>query len=65
MRAIDKLMEDQARNHSVNWINVLMGQSVITVDPYDYNVRYETLRQQANAEGFKTRRWCEEIQLYR
>jgi hypothetical protein len=65
MKAIERLMEDKARNSSVNWTNVLMGQSRITVDPYEYGVKFETLQKQANKEGFKTQKWGDELQIYR
>ena len=65
MKAIDKVMEHESRNNSANWIQVLIGNSRVTIDPSKYCVKASTLQKQANSEGFKTTTWGDEIQLYR
>ena len=66
MTAFEKYSEEQARFNSVNWINVLMGDRGIVVDPTPYEVSSETFKKQARKEGFKTKMWnSEEIFIYR
>jgi len=64
MRAIDKVYEEQKGN--VSWTNVVIGGQALAINPDDYNVKMETLRQQARADGFKTKKFNdEELLIYK
>ena len=65
MTAIEKFMEKKARNNSTIWMSVLTGNCRINADASEYGVKTATFRKQANAEGFKTVMWGDEIQIYR
>jgi len=59
MRAIDRFYEEQRTN--VNWINIAMGEQIGGICPSDYDVKEETLKAQLRADGFKTKKFGEEI----